>query len=284
MSCNCKSYLTSGINTDGHWPRLPTSGLTTLAFASLSRSLPESSTYRQYHARVEVNAFFFPHRACSLISFLARHRELVKLNELYTGLQGLDGPRDHGPFTSLIAPSEDWGPMQPCFSCCRFRSAHVFDYDQRQVRALHSTRHCVDCRVREGRYLAGILIFMYSLTTDAWYCGRYMFVCTGCGKLAKGKGCYRCGMCGECIRAALVTLRSSINKLSQELQSPWSCGHLRGLDLYKRTKDMTDRRDRYIREQKGPGMDIEEWVAYVHLYYDLPSASVDSCMFVPRRS
>lgn len=266
MKSNCKSCPTSGINTDGHWPRLPNSGSTALAFVSLSRSSLESSAYRLYHAGVEVNAFLFPHRACSLILLLARHRELVKLNELYTGLQGLDGPLDHGPLTSSIAPSDDWGPTQPCFSCCRFRSARVFDYDQRQVGALHSTRHCVDCGVREGRYLPGIPIFMFALRADDWYCERWMFVCTGCGKLAKGKGCHRCGMCRECIRAAVVALRSSINNLSQGLQDVWGCGHLGGLDLYKRTKDMADQRDRYIGEQRGPGMSIDDWVAYCRLY------------------
>lgn len=270
MNCNCRSYRTFATGPDGHWPRLPNTGLTALAFVSLSRSSLESSAYHPYHVGVEVSAFSFSHRACSLISFLARHRELVNLNELYTGLQGLDCPRDHGTLTSSTAPDNGWGPLQPCFSCCRFRSARVFDYDQRQVGALHSTRHCVDCGVREGRYLPGIPIFMYSVTTEVWHCERYMVVCTACGKLAKGQGCPRCGMCKECVRAAVVTLRSSINNLSQGLQSPYACVHLRGLDLYKRTKDLTDRRDRYIREQRGPGMSIDEWVAYCRLYYDLP--------------
>jgi len=196
--------------------------------------------------------------------FLARNREYIKLKDLYTDLQGLGCLRDPDTSTSSKSPGNVEALRQPCFSCCRFRSARLFDWEQRQLSVLRKSRYCVDCGARDRLYLHGLPIFMDSVTVASWIRGRYMVVCTGCEKLAEGEGCYRCGLCWECVQAAVLTLRSSKAKLPPRWES---CGHLRGLNLYKHTNDMANRREAFIQnERANKGMNVEEWVAYWLLY------------------
>lgn len=110
---------------------------------------------------------------------------------------------------------------------------------------------------------------MTSETTDFFRCERYMVLCTGCGKLANGQGCHSCGMCDECVEAAMVALKRSKNNLWQSLQIKYSCDHLRGLEMYKRMKDTIDRRNRYLKDQGSKGMSFTAWVAYWRLYADI---------------